>query len=158
DEIDDSPGCLDVACDDGGRRLRVDDAAFRGGDGDRGEGAAGCGDVGVGETADDEVTGRSRHGDRAVHVSLVLRVRAGEVDVDAVAAYLDGGTKLELALRPLEHVAGLASAVRKCADRVPDDPLRVVVERVHRRLDRVESAAFDELGQSSFREVVRRDL
>ena len=84
--------------DDRRRRRRVDERAGGRSDVHGRVGAARRGEVRLGEAADDEVAGRAGHGERAVEVSLVLRRRAGEVDLDLVTGDRDGDVDLQRAV------------------------------------------------------------
>ena len=89
---------------------------------------------------------------------VVLRRRAGEVDLDLVARDRDRGPDLERALERLEDVGGLVAPVRELGERRADDAVRVAVELVHRGRDGLLAAPLDELLEPPLGEQVRGDL
>src|SRR5439155_3327743 len=91
DDVDDPARGLDVARGDGRRRAGVDETALRGQNPNGDERPAGGRHVGVGDAANDEVAGRTRDGEGAVEVAVVLWRRAGEVDLELAPGDGDGG-------------------------------------------------------------------
>ena len=88
----------------------------------------------------------------------MLRIRAGEVDFHGFAGDHDGGPDDQLAFPGLEHVGRLVAAVRELGDRGPDSPLRVGVQLVHRRRNRLAAPPLAELRQAPLGEPVRGQL
>jgi hypothetical protein len=158
DDVDDPRGGLGVPGDDGGGRARVDEAALRRGDGDRRERASRCGQVRLGQAADDEVAGGLRDRERAVEVAVVLLRSPAEVDPDFVAGDLGGAVDRQVAVHRLDHVLGLAATVRKRGERGAHHALGVGVELVHRGGDSIPAAARAQLLEPSLGEAVRGEL
>src|SRR6266511_3662293 len=157
-DVYDPRGRLDVARGDGGRRPCIDEAALGRRNGHGRKRAAGGREVRVDEDADDVEAGRPGDGEGAVHVPVVLRRGAAEVDFDRVACDRHGRAQLELAADRLQHISRFVAAVRKCGDACPRPALRVRVQRVHRCDDLVAPAPRAELGDASFSQAVRGQL
>ena len=125
DEVGDAARGLDVAGDDGGGRLGVQQRAARRDHRHRPQRARVGRDVGVGEHAHGEEAGRDRDGERAVEVAVVLRRAPAEVERQLVAGDRRGQAQLEVALERLEHVGGRARAVGQRGEARPRAPLGV---------------------------------
>ena len=82
DHVDDATRGLDVAGGDRRRRERVDETAPGARTVTGANAPPDAGTSGAARHADDEVAGRARDRERAVEVPVVLRLRAGEVDVE----------------------------------------------------------------------------
>ena len=89
---------------------------------------------------------------------MVLRRRAGEVDLDLVACDRHRGMDLELALARLEDVGGLVAPVGERRDRRADASLRVGVELVHSGRHARVATPVAELGDPALGEAVRGEL
>ena len=126
--------------------------------GDRHERTGRCGHVRIGQRADDEQARRRGHRQRAVEVAVVLRRRAGEVELELLTGDRDGHAQLQLAVRRLQPLGGLVAAVRKRRDPGADAALRVRDELVHRRNHLVAAAARTQLRDPARAEALRREL
>src|SRR6185312_13926785 len=84
-QVGDPARSLDVAGDDRGGRLGVQQTTAGGGDLDRAVGAGAGRRVGVGQDADGEEGGGFGHREGAVEVAVDHRVGAGEVEVERLA-------------------------------------------------------------------------
>ncbi len=148
DDVRDPARRLRVPRRDRGGRAGVDEAAFRGADGDRDERAARRRQIRRREAAHDVEARRASDRERTVEVAVVLRGGALEVDVDRVAGDGHARSDLEQPERRLELVSALEAAVGKIPDRAADDALRVREQLLHRSGDALAPTPGAELGDA----------
>ena len=162
DQVGHAARRFDVSGHHRGREPRVQQAARWRFDLDRAERAGRRRSVGIGQDPHREERRRLRHGQRAVEVSVDLRIGAAEVEGQVLAVDRRGYPEPDIALGAirvvLEHVLCFIGAVRKLGEPCLRTALGVVEDLRNPVPYAVQPVALDQLQQPPLSGEVRRPL